>query len=52
MIIYVQEDEKIKTTKKLDHIMELRLLNKNNYERIMRVLGVIKDEQDKPNQDY
>lgn len=52
LIIYVQEDEMIKTTKKLDHIMELRLLNKNNYERIMRVLGVIKDEQDKPNQDY
>lgn len=44
LIIYVQEDEMIKTTAKLDHIMELRLLNKNHYERIMRVLGGRNDE--------
>lgn len=44
LIIYVQEDEMIKTTTKLDHIMELKLLNKKNYNRIMKVLGVIKDE--------
>lgn len=40
LIIYIQEDEMIKTTKKLDDIMEMRLLNKNNYERIMKALGV------------
>ena len=34
----------IKTTKKLDQFMEMKLLNKNNYERIMKALGVIEDE--------
>lgn len=44
LIVYVQEDEMIKTTVKLDSIMEFRLLNKKNYERIMQALGVKKDE--------
>jgi len=44
LIIYIQEDEMIKTTEKLDNIMEQKLLNKNNYERVMRILGVIQDE--------
>lgn len=40
LIIYIQEDEMIKTTDKLDHIMEMQLLNRNNYQRIMQILGV------------
>lgn len=52
LIIHIQEDEMIKTTKKLDNIMEMKLLNKNNYEHIMQVLGVIRDEQNEPDSDY
>lgn len=44
LLIYIQEDEMIKTTKKLDDIMEMKLLNKNNYERIMKALGAMADE--------
>lgn len=44
LIVYIQEDEMIKTTEKLDNIMEWKLLNKNNYNRIMAALGVFKDE--------
>lgn len=46
LIIYIQEDEMVKTTGKLDNLMEMKLLNKNNYERIMQALGVMKNEQD------
>lgn len=44
LLLYIQEDEMMKTTKKLDQLMEMKLLNKNNYERVMKALGVIKDE--------
>ena len=44
LIVYIQEDEMIKTTEKLDNIMEWKLLNKNNYSRIMKALGVMEDE--------
>ena len=40
LIIFVEEDEMIKTTSKLDNIMEYKILNKDNYERIMEALGV------------
>lgn len=46
LIICIQEDEMVKTTGKLDNLMEMKLLNKNNYERIMQALGVMKNEQD------
>lgn len=39
LIDYVQEDEMIKTTKKLDNFMDWNLLNQNNYQRIRKVLG-------------
>lgn len=39
LIDYVEQDEMIKTTKKLDNFMDWNLLNKNNYHRILRVLG-------------
>ena len=47
LIVYIEEDEMIKTTEKLDNIMEWKLLNKDNYSRIMKALGVLEDEQDK-----
>ncbi|MFA9465069.1 MAG: DUF6063 family protein [Velocimicrobium sp.] len=37
---YIEEDEMIKTTKKLDNLMDWNLLNQNNYRRVLRVLGV------------
>ena len=46
LIEYVVQDEMIKTTRKLDNFMDWNLLNQNNYQRVMRVLGVINDEQD------
>jgi hypothetical protein len=44
LIDYIEADEMIKTTKKLDHFMDFNLLNKNNYHRVLRVLGVKEDE--------
>lgn len=38
LIVFVPEDEMIKTTPKLDNIMEYKILNKENYVRIMEVL--------------
>lgn len=38
LIEYVEEDEMIKTTKKLDNLMDWNLLNQNNYQRIRKVL--------------
>ncbi|OLS03307.1 DUF6063 family protein [Tissierella creatinophila] len=46
LIDYIEEDEMIKTTKKLDQFMDYNLLNKNNYNRVLKVLGVIDNEQD------
>lgn len=46
LIDYIEEDEMIKTTKKLDQFMDYNLLNKKNYGRILKVLGVSEDEQD------
>lgn len=44
LIEYVEQDEMIKTTKKLDNFMDWNLLNQNNYRRVLRVLGVREDE--------
>lgn len=40
LIVFVPEDEMIKTTPKLDNIMEYKILNKENYARIMEAVGV------------
>lgn len=40
LILFVAEDEMIKTTPKLDNIMEYKILNQDNYEKIMEALGV------------
>ncbi len=45
LIEYVEPDEMIKTTKKLDNFMDWNLLNQNNYNRVMQVLKGVKDEQ-------
>lgn len=39
LIDYVDEDEMVKTTKKLDNLMDWNLLNQNHYQRIRKVLG-------------
>ena len=39
LIEYVEQDEMIKTTRKLDSFMDWNLLNQNNYQRILKVLG-------------
>ena len=39
LIDYVEEDEMIKTTAKLDNLMEWNLLNQNNFKRVRKVLG-------------
>lgn len=44
LIEYVEQDEMIKTTKKLDNFMDWNLLNQNNYKRVLRVLGIAKRE--------
>ena len=44
LIDYVEEDEMIKTTKKLDSFMDWNLLNQNNYDRVRKILGVTEDE--------
>lgn len=41
LIDYVEEDEMIMTTKKLDNFMDWNLLNQNNYQRVKKVLGVL-----------
>lgn len=37
-IEYVEEDEMVKTSKKLDNLMDWNLLNQNNYQRVRKVL--------------
>lgn len=44
LLEYVEQDEMIKTTKKLDNFMDWNLLNQNNYGRVLRILGVTGDE--------
>ena len=44
LIDYIEQDDMIKTTKKLDHFMDYNLLNKNNYSRVLKVLGEQADE--------
>ena len=46
LIEYVEQDEMIKTRRKLDRFMAWNLLNENNHSRVLKVLGVEDDEQD------
>lgn len=45
LIEYVEEDEMIQTTKKLDSFMDWNLLNQNHYQRVKRVLGIEEGER-------
>lgn len=45
LIDYIEQDEMIKTTRKLDNFMDWNLLNKNNFYRVQRILGVEENEQ-------
>lgn len=44
LIDYIEQDDMVKTTRKLDHFMDWNLLNKNHFDRVQRVLGVDKHE--------
>ena len=44
LLDYIEEDEMIKTTKKMDQFMDYNLLNKKNYHRVLGVLGVVENE--------
>ena len=44
LVEYVEQDEMVKTTKKLDNFMDWNLLNQNNYGRVLKILGVRSDE--------
>lgn len=39
LIIYLDDEDKIYTAKKLDNFMDWNLLNKNNYNRVLKALG-------------
>ena len=41
LIDYVEEDEMIKTTKKLDSFMDWNLLNQNHFQRVKKVFGEV-----------
>ncbi|MPN64951.1 hypothetical protein SDC9_212730 [bioreactor metagenome] len=44
LIYYIKGDDMIKSTKKLDSFMDWNLLNKNNYNRVLKALGEDIDE--------
>lgn len=44
LINYIEEDEMIFPTKKLNNFMDWNLLNKNNYDRVLKALGEVEDE--------
>ena len=46
LIEYIERDDMINTTKKLDSFMDWNLLNQNNYIRVSKVLE-ISDEKEK-----
>ena len=45
LIEYIEQDDMIKTTKKMDHFMDWNLLNKNNYQRVLAVFNELDDPQ-------
>jgi hypothetical protein len=40
LIVFIKDDDMIKTTQKLDNLMEMKILNKNNYLHMMEVMEV------------
>lgn len=47
LIYYIQNDDMIKPSKKLDSFMDWNILNKNNYDRVLKALREDNNEQDK-----
>jgi hypothetical protein len=47
LIDYIDKDDMIKTTKKLDQFMDWNLLNQNNYQRVVRVVGALDNQAPK-----
>ena len=39
LVEYIEQDEMVKTTRKLDHFMDWNLLNKANYQRVLDIIG-------------
>ena len=46
LVDFIEAEDMIITTKKLDNFMDWNILNKNNYYRVLKVLGESNDEQD------
>lgn len=46
LIEYVVADEMVLTTKKMDNFMDWNILNENNYNRVLSVLGVTGNGED------
>ena len=44
LIIFIEDDEMIKTTRKFDHFMNWNLLDKNNYHRVLDVMKDLDNE--------
>lgn len=44
LVVYIEQDEMIKTTRKFDHFMDWNLLDKNNYEKIVNMMKDLQDE--------
>ena len=44
LVIFIEQDEMIKTTKKFDHFMNWNLLDVNNYERVLSVMQELENE--------
>lgn len=44
LIIYIEKDEMIKTTRKFDHFMDWNLLDRNNYSRVLSVMDELAQE--------
>lgn len=45
LIEYIERDEMVKTTRKLDSFMDWNLLNQNHYSRVRRVLGLEESQE-------
>ncbi|HAX73753.1 MAG TPA: hypothetical protein DCY20_09555 [Firmicutes bacterium] len=45
LVEYIEADEMITTTKKLDQFMDYNLLNKNHYQRVLTMLEEVRHEQ-------
>ena len=45
LIEYIEADEMVAPTRKLDQFMDFNLLNQNNYKRVLKLLSEVSNEQ-------